>query len=271
MEKEPLYRAQRIASEEAFKHKIDNLVRRLLLRPVLKRAYEREIEVLAEYGYGPDHAHKDAARSLHFTRTEFVSEPSSAPYIICGWFTADYRPWAERFAASLRRHGAPYDLIEAEKDRRGWEATTRMKPAIVQGFLEKYPGKALILSDVDALAMGDLSPLADLDCDIALRLQAKRLRGRNMIVPRSGTVVLYLGWRTFAFVETWRRHCEAAPYGDTDESCLNLALAGVEGLRVVNLQHNSEPGSLTRHDRGSLGKVKVSHLKRALRWITRRR
>jgi hypothetical protein len=146
-----------------------------------------------------------------------------------------------------------------------------MKPAIVQRFLDKYAGKALILSDVDALATGDLSPLANLDCDIALRLQAKRLRGRNMIIPGSGTVVLYPGWRTFAFVETWRRHCEAAPYGDTDESCLGLALTGVEGLRIVNLQHNSELGSLIRHDRASLGKVKASHLKRALRWLSRRR
>jgi hypothetical protein len=53
---EPLYRAQRIASEEAFNQQIDNLIRRLFLRPVLKRSWEREIEVLAEYGYGPEHA-----------------------------------------------------------------------------------------------------------------------------------------------------------------------------------------------------------------------
>jgi hypothetical protein len=58
MEKEPLYRAQRFASEEAFKQAADNFFRRLLFRPVLKTSHEREIEVLAEYGYGPEHALK---------------------------------------------------------------------------------------------------------------------------------------------------------------------------------------------------------------------
>jgi hypothetical protein len=54
--KEPLYRAQRVASEEAFKQAVGNVFRRLLRRPVLKTSHEREVEVLAEYGYGPEHA-----------------------------------------------------------------------------------------------------------------------------------------------------------------------------------------------------------------------
>jgi hypothetical protein len=139
-----------------------------------------------------------------------------------------------------------------------------MKPGIVAGFLEKHPGKTLILSDVDARAAGDLAPLASLDCDIALCMQAKRLRGRYMIVPRSGTVVLRPNHKTFALIEQWRRACENAPYGDTDESQLAAALSSVEGLRIVNLQHTGELGGLVRHDSASKGTRKASHLTRLI-------
>jgi hypothetical protein len=139
-----------------------------------------------------------------------------------------------------------------------------MKPAIVAGFFGKHPGKTLILSDVYAPATGDLALLASLDCDIALRLQAKRLRGRFMIVPRSGTMVLKPGRKTFALIKAWQQVCENAPYGDTDESCLGAALSSVEGLRIVNLHYRGELGGLIRHDSASAGKWKASHLTRLI-------
>jgi hypothetical protein len=51
--------------------------------------------------------------------------------------------------------------------------------------MDRHPEKTLILSDVDALVTGDLAPLAAIDAGVALRLQCKRLRGRNMFVARS--------------------------------------------------------------------------------------
>jgi hypothetical protein len=188
------------------------------------------------------------------------------PYIVCGWFTPDYRPWAERFAESLRTHGAPFDLIEVGKDRRGWEAMTRMKPSIVAAFLDKYPGKTLILSDVDAEATGDLAPLAALDCDVALRLQCKRLRGRNMLVARSGTMVLKTSAQPL--IEAWARHCTRARFGDTDESALNAAIAECAGLTLQNIPIGSKLGGLIRHDSASRDLPKASHLGRAVRWLS---
>jgi hypothetical protein len=195
---------------------------------------------------------------------------------VIGWYTPDYRAWAQCFADSLREHGAPFDLIEVEKDRRGWEATTRLKPAIVAGFLDRHPGKVLILSDVDAQATGDLAQLAALDCDVAIRMQAKRLRGRYMIVPRSGTMVLKPRPKTVALIEAWRLACENAPYGDTDESCLGAALSCIEGLRIVNLQYTGDLGGLIRHGSASKGKWKASHLTRLIarlnpQWLQPRR
>lgn len=189
--------------------------------------------------------------------------PPGTSWAVVGWYTSDYAHWAKRFADSLRVHGAPFALKCVSKAG-GWERTTRLKPKILMDFMAEMRGRTLILSDVDALAAGDLSPLADINCDVALRLQAKRLRGRHMIVPRTGTMVLQPGGRTLALIEAWQQACDTAGYGDTDESCLGAAIAGVEGLRIVNLQHTGELGGLIQHDQGSRGKVKASHLKRLL-------
>jgi hypothetical protein len=188
------------------------------------------------------------------------------PYLVAGWFTPNYRHWAERFRQSLIEHVAPYDLIEVERDRRGWEATTRMKPGIVLRFMEKYPDRTLVLSDVDALVTGDLAPLAAIDADVGLRFQCKRLRGRNMFVARAGTIVLKPSAR--ALVEAWARHCARARFGDTDESCLNAAIAECAGIRFQNIPLGSTLGDLIRHDRASRDLPKISHLARAIRWLS---
>jgi hypothetical protein len=37
---------------------------------------------------------------------------STTPWVVCGWFTPDYRPWADKLTASLDAIGAPYDIVE---------------------------------------------------------------------------------------------------------------------------------------------------------------
>jgi hypothetical protein len=126
--------------------------------------------------------HESKGRSAGATNTA-VEIP--VRYIVAGWFTRDYRRWAERFRQSLIEYGAPHEFIEIDKPKgAGWERTTRLKAGIALAFMDRHPEKTIILSDVDALATGDLSPLAAIDADIALRLQCKRLRGRNMFVAR---------------------------------------------------------------------------------------
>ncbi len=144
-------------------------------------------------------------RHEHTSRQADLSAiPDNPPWLVIGWYTPDYEPWASRFADSLRACRAPHELQCVERSG-GWEETTRLKPKILLGFMDKFRRQTLILSDVDATATGDLTPLADLDCDVALNLAAKRLRGRHMIVARSGTMVLQPTSRTVALVETWVR------------------------------------------------------------------
>jgi hypothetical protein len=209
----------------------------------------------------PAKRHTDAARLAACDCT--YRQP---PYIVAAWFTPNYRHWAERFRQSLVERAAPYELVEIEKPKgAGWERTTRLKAGIALGFMDRHPEKTIILSDVDALVAGDLAPLAAIDADVALRLQCKRPRGRNMFVVRAGTIVIKPSARPL--IEAWARNCALATYGDTDKSCLNAAIAECAGLRMQNIPIGSPLGDLIRHDSASRGLRKISHLDRALRWF----
>lgn len=56
MEQEPVYRVQRIATNDAACRAFDNFLRRLVGLPVKRTAKQVEIAVLAKYGLGPEFA-----------------------------------------------------------------------------------------------------------------------------------------------------------------------------------------------------------------------
>ncbi|MBT3069499.1 hypothetical protein KKP04_01265 [Rhodomicrobium sp. Az07] len=136
-----------------------------------------------------------------------------------------------------------------------------MKASIAGQFMDRHEGRTVVLNDVDALAVSSLDHLGDIDCDIALKMTAKRLRGRFMLVPRSGTVVINPTKASRALVENWVSAAKDARYGDTDESALTKAMAETSGLRVTVLA--SPVSDCIRHDCASLVATKASHLKRA--------
>jgi hypothetical protein len=186
-------------------------------------------------------------------------------FIVCAWYTPDYRHWAERFRQSLIEQGAPYDLFEIEKPKgAGWERTTRLKAGMALRFMERH-GKTIVLSDVDVLATGRLDVLADLDCDVAFELQSIRLRGGVMLLPRSGIVVIRNTPPARLLVENWARAAANCRYGDTDESALADALAETPGLRLMPL--GKALGELIRHDHASRDLPKASHLKRSIHYL----
>lgn len=69
-----------------------------------------------------------------------------ADWLVAGWFTPDYRPLAEAFAVNLSEHGAPHHLL-AKPSLGAWN--TRRKPAVVLEAMDLYPGKTIVLTDVD--------------------------------------------------------------------------------------------------------------------------
>ena len=73
--------------------------------------------------------------------SDIVSNGPAASWLVVGWFTPDYRHWAERLANSLDRVGAPYHLFAKDGSSDGWLANTRRKPLIAEEAMARFPDK----------------------------------------------------------------------------------------------------------------------------------
>jgi hypothetical protein len=92
-------------------------------------------------------------------------------WLVIGWFTEDaiYRPLAEEFSANLAEHGAPFHLFA--KPALGTWSTAR-KPAVVLDAMGIYPGKTLVLMDVDCIIRGDIEPVTTRLGDVGITVVA---------------------------------------------------------------------------------------------------
>jgi hypothetical protein len=139
-------------------------------------------------------------------------------WLAIGWFTPDYRPLAEKFAANLVEHGAPFHLFARPKLTEGWN--TLQKPSVVLAAMDAYPAQSLVLMDVDCIIRGDISPVKNIAADVGITIKARQVRGRDrmsqkrVIVTASSRVVVFRpseGARAFA--SEWQRLCGRATTG----------------------------------------------------------
>ena len=65
----------------------------------------------------------------------------TATWIVCGWFTPDYRCWADKLITSLDAVGAPHDIVEVPKLPGSWEANTLAKPAQLLAAMDRIPAR----------------------------------------------------------------------------------------------------------------------------------
>jgi hypothetical protein len=138
-------------------------------------------------------------------------------WLVVGWFTPDYRPLAERLAANLTAHGAPFHLWAKPKLAAGWN--TKRKPQIVLEAMEAYPDKTLILMDVDCLVKGDLSPVASIATDIGIALKPREGRKSRVVFTASSRVVVFRPTASArSFAETWAELCEASGRSNDEPS-----------------------------------------------------
>ena len=162
-------------------------------------------------------------------------EPGSRPWLVVGWFTPDYRPWAERLARSLERVGAPYHLL-AKEPGSDWMANTRRKPIVASECLERFPAQTLILMDVDAQVLCDLSPMVNTSADICVFLKGRATRkGCTELQVSSRVLVLRPTLATKTFIDQWSSGCGRAAANVPDEAVLGLVLARAEGVTFAPL------------------------------------
>jgi hypothetical protein len=144
-------------------------------------------------------------------------------WLVIGWFTEDstYRPLAEAFAANLSQHGAPFHLF-AKPSLGAW--STRRKPAVVLEAMDAYPGKTVVLMDVDCRLRGDIEPMTQIGGDVGIVVIARNVRRRRrwahwLSVECSSRVVVFRpteGARAFA--RTWADTIERSTVNHDEHS-----------------------------------------------------
>jgi len=165
-------------------------------------------------------------------------EPQSARWLVCGYFTPDYRHWAEALAASLRTHRAPHHLFAIAKAGT-WEATSRRKPSAILGAMDRYPDKVIVWLDVDCQVLGNLSPLADLRADVAAytRTRQPKWRRRQRFLVKSGTMVFKPTDAARAFVREWSKNAACAQPWDSDQHSLLKTFGEMTDVTFQRLPH----------------------------------
>lgn len=160
-------------------------------------------------------------------------------WVICGWYTPDYRGWAEALQANLEEVGAPFDLVETAKVQGGWERNTLRKPFESQAAIKRHPGKTVVMLDVDAQVVGTLDELDDIfriEGDIGAFVRTKfRSSGKPLFAPRSGTMVFRPTPKAQALANEWIEACRHAPRYAVDQDALLVALGKVPSLSLTML------------------------------------
>jgi hypothetical protein len=166
------------------------------------------------------------------------ADPHAGRWLVCGYFTPDYRRWAETLAVSLRHHNAPYHLFATTRAGT-WEANSRQKPAAILNAMDRYPDKVIVWLDVDCQVLGDLSPLADLRADFAAytRTRQPKWRRRQRFLVKSGTMVFKPTEAARAFVSEWSKNATRAQPWDSDQHSLLKTFGEMSGVTFQRLPH----------------------------------
>lgn len=164
---------------------------------------------------------------------DIVSIDDGKDWLIVGFFTPNYRPLAETFAANLQQFSLPHHLFAVERSGT-WSYETMRKPAIVLDAMKAHPGKTLILMDVDCTVKGGLDgliafrPAIDVAC--FMYVKTKKIGRHRQRVSLSSRVVLVRpsdGARQL--MENWQQACHERPWMHGDEPNMMLALARSTG------------------------------------------
>jgi hypothetical protein len=164
-------------------------------------------------------------------------------WLVIGWFTPDYRPLAEKFSANLAEHGAPFHLF-AKPAGQGWN--TRRKPIVVLEAMDLYPGKTLVLMDVDCIVRGDISPAVKTVGDVGIVVTAqnapkgRRARQHWVTFETSSRVVVFHpthGARRFA--QAWAQQVERGEL-EHDEHSMAWAFLRCQTVLRQRVDHLQE-------------------------------
>ena len=195
-------------------------------------------------------------------------------YIVCGWYTPDYKRWADKLSAGLDRLGIDRDIVAVPKLDGGWERNTLRKAAEVRRAIDRHPDRPIVFLDVDCEVLGPLDDLVNTRADVRLYIRVKRRRSSGEVKwggIRSGTMVLNPTSGARELVDLWVAESEAAHYGDVDQSTLAIALAKASSTSYAPMPlaycatiGDKHPYPIILHDSASKDTQTISGLRRRL-------
>jgi hypothetical protein len=173
--------------------------------------------------------------------TDIGAFQASATYVVTGFFTPDYAPLARRFSAALTQHAVPHMLYGWPQ--RDWEKAILDKPLVVQRAMQQFPGRTVVLMDIDCEIRGAIAPMVECVGDVSLfigvGIDPAREKGLRMrAIPSSRIVVLRPTDGARRLVDAWRRLCQEQAAGKQvadDEQLLMSAIGATEGLTLTIL------------------------------------
>jgi len=149
--------------------------------------------------------------------------------VVVGWFTPDYRPLAEEFSRQLSQHQAPHHLFAKSKGvDQGW--STKLKPSVVREAMDLYPGRVVVLMDVDCIVRGDIRPMVHGNQDVGITAIARDIPEQKQFINLScsSRVVVFRptdGARQF--VAEWQRRVALSRYMNDEHAMVWAFLASI--------------------------------------------
>ena len=119
-------------------------------------------------------------------------------FVVCAFYTPNYRDDVERLEISLKAFGHEYHLQEFER-LPTWEQNTGIKPKFLLECLERFDGKDVLYLDADAFIRRKMDGFDDFEGDIGIHFNEKG--GSHTI--RTGTIYLRNNQNTRQFMQDW--------------------------------------------------------------------
>ena len=136
-----------------------------------------------------------------------IRHQAGTPFLVTGFFTPDYFPLANALSKNLVEFGISHHLYARDKRQGQWGHQTLRKPEILQTARRDYPGRVLILMDVDCRVRGDISPMLDTVGDIASPMGRKRAKNGTLLMLGTRVFLVRPTAMADGFLALWDEKC----------------------------------------------------------------
>lgn len=184
---------------------------------------------------------------------DIVASDEGLGWVAVGWFTPDYRSLAQNLSDNLGRLAIPHHLYARTLTSGGWLSNCRRKPEILLTAFIAYPGKALILMDVDIEVRAGMGELAATEGDVVVYSGTKRADLVPWLPPRKRRLFIssrVMVWKPTApalqLANAWHWECQRPGIGYGDETAFIEAYGKSQGVAVSRMDPR-----FAGHEKGS--------------------